>query len=146
MSQPVKFTDVERTAAMLDALRRARTIERAGAESAIVLTEVPAMAGYGTTIADALVLNIWQSAGRSRATRSFRRLDGYELKASRSDLKRELARPDKGEGVRKFCDTWSLVAFDEKVYSGLDIPGDWGLYELREHDLVRVRTAPLRTG
>lgn len=145
MASAPKITDVERTAEMLDALRCARTIERAGAESAIVLTEVPAYSGWRQTNADALVLNLWQSAGMDRKTRTFRRLDGFELKASRSDLKRELANGEKNEAVRKFCNTWTLLAYDDKVLGDLTIPEAWGVAILRDGALTVKRRAPLLT-
>ena len=145
MARAPKITDVERTAEMLDALRCARTVERAGAESAIVLTEVPAFSGYKQTNADALVLNLWQSAGRDRKTRTFRRLDGFELKASRGDLKRELANGEKNAAVRRFCNTWTLLAYDDKVLGDLVLPDSWGIAILRDGELVTKRRAPLLT-
>jgi hypothetical protein len=74
--------------------------------------------GAGSRWADVLVLSVWPSKGLT--------LHGYEVKASRADLKRELADPSKHQALARFCDEWWLVVWDESVLVD-GIPEDWGI-------------------
>ncbi len=124
MAKARQHTDTERTALMRDALHRHFVIEKSGAESAILLEEVPNTMRWAQRSADVLVFHIWQTAQQKRGGA---KLEGFELKASRGDLKAELANPDKHTTLAAYCDTWTLLAFDDAVIEGLDIPESWGV-------------------
>jgi len=107
-----------------------------GAPEWVTLFEVRDGAGWDRRTADAIAMNLWKSRGLT--------LRGFEVKVSRSDLKRELVDPAKAEGVAKFCDEWYLV-----VPKGLlkdevqDVPSGWGIMEADEtkEGLRTVRSA-----
>lgn len=118
----------ERTATMVDLVRRSYPN---GAErmslSHVVIEEVAPGTGWSGSNrwADVLALGVWPSKGLD--------LDGYEIKATRADLKRELADPEKHTALARYCDTWTLVAWDESVL--LDgIPESWGIVTTVEED------------
>jgi len=129
---------VERTVMMVDLLRQSYPAERNGILSHVVIEEVAPGTGWAATQrwADMLALSVWPSKGLT--------LDGYELKASRSDLRRELADPTKHEAVAQYCDTWSLVAWDEGVLVD-GIPNWWGITDVGE-DLFTWPAATDKTG
>lgn len=120
MSTARKVSDVERTCTMLDLLhRRVNARANGGAPSHVVIEEVAPGTGWtARRWADVLVLSVWPSKGQT--------LDGYEVKASRADLKRELSDLSKHEAVARYCDHWWLVLWDESML--LDgVPESWGL-------------------
>lgn len=143
MSQLRKRSDVERTAMMVDAIRR--SYERtAMAPPYVVIEEVaPGTGGYGANrYADVLALSVWPSNGLT--------LHGFEVKASRADLRKELADPSKHQAIARYCDQWTLVVWDRKILEGFDIPLEWGILYADEDDvggveLRIVRAAPKRT-
>lgn len=150
MSKKARCTDAERTAIMLDLIRR-RYLEISDVPPAdtappryVVLEEVAPSTGFGSRYADALVLSAWPSDHYA--------LDGYEIKASRADLKRELADPRKYQALARFCDRWTLVVWDEAVIGDLKLPADWGIVVVSntpdddgERSLRTVRKAAKRT-
>ena len=69
--------------------------------------------------ADALAMSLWPSRGLE--------VHGFELKASRSDWKRELENPQKAEAIAKYCDRWWLVVGDELLVQPGELPPLWGL-------------------
>lgn len=69
--------------------------------------------------ADAVALQCWPSRGLG--------LDGFEVKVSKSDLRRELEDETKAHEVARFCRRWWLVVADEKVVDGLALPDGWGV-------------------
>jgi hypothetical protein len=99
--------------------------------SHVVVEEVAPGTGWSGSArwADVLALGVWPSKGLT--------LDGYEIKASRADLKRELADPDKHTALARYCDTWSLVVWDESVLVD-GIPETWGIIVTAEEDGERV--------
>jgi len=107
---------------MLDLVRRCYPSgDGQMAPSHVVIEEVAPGTGWfaSSRYADVLALGMWPSKGLA--------LHGYEIKASRADLKRELADPGKHRALARYCDTWTLVAWDESVL--LDgIPPEWGIY------------------
>lgn len=122
MSKGARVEAAERTAIMLDLLRR--SIEGEYNEfrlrSHVMIEEVAPSTGWGANrYADVLELGVWPSTGME--------LHGYEIKATRSDLKRELADPSKHKAVARYCDKWTLIAWDESVIKDLDIPPTWGI-------------------
>lgn len=103
----------------------------------VVCTEVPNGTGAGAhRRADALAVGLWPSHGFA--------IHGYECKASRSDVQKELADPRKADAVGKFCDHWWLVIADEKIIDGLVIPATWGILAPRNNVLRVIRKAPKR--
>ena len=142
MSKPRRIEDAERTATMLDLVRSIYPDGGAMSRSHVVVEEVAPGTGWSPAQrwADVLALSVWPSRGQT--------LDGYEVKASRADLKRELAEPTKHEALARYCDTWSLVAWDESVLVH-GIPEHWGLFLTVEgqhgRELVEKRKPAKRT-
>lgn len=127
MSKPRRVPDYERTATMLDLVRR-QYFDLGGPHpdspgmAHVVIEEVAPGTGWSGTSrwADVLALAVWPSKGLT--------LDGYEIKASRADLRRELENLEKHRAVARYCDNWWLVAWDEKVLeTGREIPDEWGI-------------------
>jgi hypothetical protein len=83
--------------------------------------------------ADAIAMNTWVSRGLE--------VHGFEVKASRSDWRRELKNPAKAEEISKFCDRWWIVAAP-KVVKPDELPPTWGLLEPRGRALVTKVEAP----
>jgi hypothetical protein len=142
MSKARRIPDVERTTTMLDLIRRKyEGDQRAMSLSHVVVEECAPGTGFsnGARFADVLALGVWRSNGM--------RLDGYEVKASRADLRRELADLSKHEAVARYCDSWTLVAWDDSVLVE-GIPEAWGVTLTREgehgRELVEQRRASKR--
>lgn len=70
--------------------------------------------------ADAIAMSLWPSRGLI--------LRGFEIKVTRGDLKRELAKPEKAERIAAYCDEWWLVAPPGMVDLA-ELPPAWGLME-----------------
>jgi hypothetical protein len=87
-----------------------------------LLEEVRSFTGYGRgeRYADALALNLYPSRGLE--------LLGFEIKISKGDWKRELARPDKSAPIQRFCDRWYIVA-PPGIVDKVELPPTWGLME-----------------
>jgi hypothetical protein len=138
MSSARKVPDAERTAIMVDLVR-----SQYPRISHVLIEEVaPGTGWYGTArYADVLALGVWPSKGL--------KLEGYEIKASKADLKRELADLAKHQAVARFCNEWWLVVWDEKLLEGLEIPIGWGVMvtvpaEHETRELKVLRKAPAR--
>jgi len=71
-------------------------------------------------------------------------LDIFEIKASRSDLKRELDKPDKSWAARELADRIWLVT-PKGLSEGMDLPDHWGLLEATPNftRLMTVKPAPV---
>lgn len=130
MSAPRRIPDSERTATMLDLIRRRYEGDRF---SHVVVEEVAPGTGWSAVSrwADVLVLSVWPSNGLT--------LDGFEIKASRADLKKELSDPSKAEALARYCDTWTLVAWDDAVLVD-GIPEAWGIITTIDGDHGRELT------
>lgn len=141
MSRRRHVPDAERTAIMVDLLRDMHPVTDMSL-SHIVLEEVAPGTGWSGSArwADVLILSCWPSNGLS--------LTGYEIKASKGDLKRELADPGKHERLARYCDAWWLVAWDESVLIET-VPAEWGVMVTVEaeygRDLKVKRKATART-
>jgi hypothetical protein len=87
------------------------------------LVQVRNGTGYSRTTrtADAIALNCYPSRGME--------LHGFEVKVTRSDWLRELAKPDKSESIQSYCDRWWIVVPEGIVKEG-ELPPTWGLLEL----------------
>lgn len=86
------------------------------------LAQVRNAAGFNATRTfDAMAMHLWPSRGHS--------LHIFEIKVSRSDWQRELAKPDKAEDAFKVADHFWIVAPSGCVRSG-ELPDEWGLIEV----------------
>jgi hypothetical protein len=84
-----------------------------------------------TRTADAIVVSLWPSRGLGAF--------GFEFKASRSDLLRELKEPAKANEIGRFCQEWWLcVGPDCTVNTGDLIPAAWGLMLVSNDGKVKV--------
>ncbi len=94
-----------------------------------------------TRFADALAMSLWPSRGLT--------LHGMEIKISRSDWKRERAKPEKAETIAAYCDYWTLVTAKGVVADIDEIPPSWGWLEYhdgkfaRRKDDVRTDASPV---
>ncbi len=118
------------------AIEKALSVRYAAPEFAY-LTQVRNGTGYVRTqrTADALALGLWPSRGIH--------LHGFEIKASRGDLKRELQKPDKAEPIAQFCNYWWIAA-PEGMAEVADLPANWGLLELRNGKMRVAKAAEFR--
>lgn len=95
---------------------------------------------YGTSIADAIAIDTWGSGHWS--------LEGYEVKTSRSDWRREIRGRkglEKSLPWRQHCARWFILA-PADVVPVEELPPGWGLIEARPNERgpalrVRVRAA-----
>ena len=95
------------------------------------LEEVRNDAGFDASRScDAIAMSLWPSRGLD--------LQGFEIKASRSDWLRELKDPAKAEAVCKFCDFWWLAVGDAGIVLDGELPVSWGLLVPRGDKLVVV--------
>lgn len=103
------------------ALLRARHTQRGngGNGEYAFLTHVRDRAGFDArrTI-DAVAVSLWPSRGLV--------IDGFEVKVSRSDWLRELAKPEKAEDTCKVVDRFWVVAPEGVVHANEDLPPMWG--------------------
>jgi hypothetical protein len=123
VSHAAPKSDAERTAIMLDLLHREYEGGRSDlAPPYVLIEEVAPGTGFSgpSRYADVVALSTWPSRGLT--------LEGFELKASKADLRRELADPSKHKAVARYCDEWSLVVYRRSILEGLDIPADWGIW------------------
>lgn len=72
--------------------------------------------------ADAIRIGCWKSRGYA--------LEGFELKATRSDWLRELKEPAKADTIARFLDRWWIVA-PTGIVNRDELPVSWGLMQLR---------------
>lgn len=102
-----------------------------------VVFEVPnAVSGRASRFCDAMVLHMWASRGYE--------LEGFEIKVSRGDWKRELAMPRKADPHFLFCDRWWLITpAEDRVAMTDEIPGPWGWALVEKGGAIRiVKKAP----
>lgn len=93
-----------------------------GAAEFAFLTHVRNAAGFDATREfDALALNLWPSRGHQ--------IDIFEVKVSRADWRRELAKPDKAEAACAVADRFWIVAPAGCVLDA-ERPPAWGLIEV----------------
>jgi hypothetical protein len=127
-----------RTADIQEALRK-----RYGPPEWAYFSEVGNSTGYTTNRhADGLALNLWPSRGME--------LHGFEIKVSRTDWRRELAKPEKAETIAAYCDRWWVVAPESVGILPSELPPTWGLLRLKpdgkwkvDVDAPRLEAKPL---
>jgi len=92
--------------------------------------------------ADCVAVAMWPTDGLD--------IIGYELKASRADLKHELADLTKARETGGWMDEWWLVVWAERMLEELTVPEEWGILVRvtgkrdDEHDLKVLRKATRR--
>lgn len=85
------------------------------------LTHVRNEAGFkANRTFDAVAVSLWPSRGHA--------IDVFEVKVSKSDWKRELAKPEKSEDAYQFGDRYTIVA-TAGIVNLDDLPQGWGLIE-----------------
>ena len=88
---------------------------------------------YGRTL-DAVVFDTWPSKGLA--------VHGFEIKCSKSDLRRELQQTAKFAEFEPFLDTFSIVAPKEIIDRDI-IPKRWGIYVPNDNSTLRTVRKPL---
>jgi hypothetical protein len=73
--------------------------------------------------ADAVAFNLWPSRGLE--------IRGFEIKVSRSDLKRELEDPSKADAIGAYCDSWCLAVPAGMLKDSDPIPPAWGIFVVK---------------
>lgn len=102
-------------------------------EEFALLPQVHVDGGSVVRTADAIAFGLWRSRGMI--------VHGFEVKISRADWRRELKNPGKADPIARYCDYWSIVAPAGIVHRD-ELPETWGLIELRNSKLEKVRPAP----
>lgn len=98
----------------------------------LLFYEVANGTGYkATNYADALAMSVWPSRGIQ--------LLGFEVKASRSDLIKELRDEKKAQAIQKYCHNWFLVVTDAKLVDGVEVPPTWGILAPRNQVLHQLK-------
>lgn len=142
------------TRSILDALRKRHDEPRNGNSRAWVYAEeVRVSTGFGPPAErkqgepwripgdqriDAFALHTWPS-------KKYRRV-AYEVKASRSDLHRELDQPWKCEAALALSNEFYLVAPTDVLIGGItdDFPETWGVISFYEGRTTTIKQAPWR--
>jgi len=113
MATPAKQTPT--TAQIEDAL-----CLRYPKESHALIFGVRDKAGFAANrTGDAVAVGLWPSRGLE--------IEGFEIKASRSDWLRELKDHAKAEALFQFCDRWWIATGDASIAQAHEIPPKWGL-------------------
>lgn len=86
--------------------------------------------------ADAVAFGLWPSHGH--------KIEGIEIKVSRSDFLSEMKKPQKSAPVYQYCHHWWL-AVPKGLVDKAELPPTWGLLELTGDRLVAKVKAPLLT-
>ena len=77
---------------------------------------------------------MWGSSGRL--------IQGYEVKASRSDWLRELKQTEKSDPFTSRCDRWWLITGSQDIAKLEEIPACWGWMSATAHGLRVQKPAP----
>lgn len=137
--QPRKWTERE----VLDALhQRLCRLDRGMTSRRYVIAEHVRLSPLAARrILDLVAMDTWSSSGYA--------LDGFEVKVSRSDLRRELAQPGKAAAFEEHLDTFSIVA-PVAVLSGwreMLFPPQWGVMTVADDGTTRwIRKPAGRVG
>ncbi len=114
----------------------ARLAERYKAPEFALLFNVKNRTGYSgqERFADAVSMNLFPSRGLE--------VQGFELKASRSDWIKERDEPRKAEAIARFCDRWWLVVGSAEIVKPGELPPTWGLLVAKGKGLAVATEAP----
>lgn len=97
--------------------------------------EVPnATGGLSKRRADAVAMNLFPSKNYE--------IRGFEIKISKSDLKRDLGNGQKSNEVAKYCDYWFLVT-PKGLTNDSTLPATWGVIEF-DWQKLRQKVKPQR--
>ena len=122
-----KHSDAELTSAMLKALQ-----ERYVRPEWVFMTEVPDGTGaQASRRADAAAYNLFPSKGNV--------MHVFELKASKSDLKKELSDGTKSNAVGQFANYFFLVCPDGIIDNTMLLPKTWGILMFKNGKLRQIR-------
>lgn len=80
--------------------------------------------------ADVIAMSLWPSRGLT--------VHGFEIKISRGDWQRELAKPEKSSEIQAYCDEWWIVAPDGLIEPH-ELPPTWGLLGVTAQKKAVVR-------
>ena len=96
----------------------------------VVLSEVRNGTGVNRSprSADMFVISTWPSRGLYAA--------GIEIKVSKSDLKKELATPEKAEALAKYCSYWYIAVPDDMNLEDVIVPVSWGVITVNDKGKV----------
>ncbi len=75
---------------------------------------------------DAFAIHCWESRKYERVA--------YEVKISRTDLRRELVQSEKAAAAMALSNRFYLVLDHDVTYDDLEIPDEWGILQLRIPD------------
>ena len=92
-----------------------------------------APAGGDRRTLDAVAVSLWPSKGL--------RIDGFEVKCSRADWRRELRAPEKAGEFLPMIDRMWVVAADRAIVPVAELPDRWGLMVPHGAGLTVVREA-----
>jgi hypothetical protein len=110
--------------------------QRFSAPTHAIFFEVSDATGFaGTGWADAISMSLWPSHGLT--------LEGYEIKISRGDWKRELANPVKAEKFAARCDKWWIVTAEGVIQDDAEIPSNWG-WILASNDGLAIKRQAIK--
>jgi len=90
--------------------------------------------GYCNRTADAIAINCYPSRGLE--------VNGFEIKSSRVDWKREKKNPDKAS-IQRYCHRWWLVTGAVNIAQECEVPLTWGLMVPHGTGLRIIKQAPL---
>jgi hypothetical protein len=101
------------------------------------LTRVRRGTGFSTVIrtADAIAMSLFPSRGFE--------IQGFEIKVSKNDLKKELSQPEKAEEIQQFCHRWWIVVPDKDIITLSEIPKNWGVIIAQKNGNKVLKDAPL---
>jgi len=120
-----RLSDTHKTEALRIALR-----DRYSAGRYAVVEEMPQSAGFTWGYCDAMVLALWPSDRH--------KLHGFELKASRSDWKRDLGKAKKHHAHIERCNTYTLFTYSTAVARVEELPEGWGWWALTDDGKIQV--------
>lgn len=86
-------------------------------------------ATHNVRSADCIAMNVWPSQGFVR--------HAYEIKVSKTDLKKELSDPSKSEAISKFCHFFWLIT-PPGLTNEAEIPLTWGLKEVNAAGAIKT--------
>lgn len=122
----VKFTERD----LLDALhRRFCKPPPYRTQRFVVAEHVRLDPTWGTRIIDAIVVDTWRGKGWTGPPTQGYGLAAFEVKVSRSDLRRELSDPGKSGAFEELVDSFTIVAPTDVLrdWREMGLPAQWGV-------------------